>query len=181
MFTLLSFYSLNIPKPPRHHTPLLFFAPINREYNQEKKDNDLRTFLNPKGAPSLYLTRLEHAKTRNQRLTIGAFRSGTDNISLAMSSKNHENEWDCILIDPRDYNLYCNNELKAKIFSRVDIEENDEETEANINQIMANLLEECVNAITITQGTVDWKYARRFSCFTSATTNDIIKVCFGTK
>lgn len=36
-------------------------------------------------------------------LCIGAFRSGTDNISLAMSSKNHENEWDCILIDPRDF------------------------------------------------------------------------------
>jgi hypothetical protein len=81
---------------------------------QEKKENVLRMFLNPKGAPSLYLTRLENAKTRNQRLTIGAFRSGTDNISLTMSSKNHENEWDCILIDPRDYNMYKNDELKAK-------------------------------------------------------------------
>jgi len=143
---------------------------------QEKKENDLRTFLNPKGAPSLYLTRLENAKTRNQRLTIGAFRSGTDNISLAMSSKNHENEWDCILIDPRDYNMYKNDELKAKVFSRVNIEKHDEETEFQISDIMANLLEEKVNAIIITQGCVDWKYASRFS-FPSATSYDIMKVC----
>jgi hypothetical protein len=33
-----------------------------------------------------------------------------------MSSKNHENEWDCTLIDPRDYNLYNNDQLKAKIY-----------------------------------------------------------------
>jgi hypothetical protein len=41
---------------------------------------------------------------------------------------------------------------------------------------MTNLLEEKVNAITITQGSVDWKYRRQFS-FTSATSYDIIKVC----
>jgi hypothetical protein len=90
--------------------------------------------------------------------------------------KNHENEWDCILIDPRDYDLYNNDELKAKIFSRIDIEERDKETEFQIDEIITNLLEENVNAITITQGSVDWKYGRRFS-FTFATSYDIIKVC----
>jgi hypothetical protein len=149
-------------------------------YNQEKKGNDLRTFLNPKGPPSLYLTRLQNEKTRNQRLTIGAFRSGTDNISLAMSSKNHANEWDCILLDPKDYDLYRGNRLLERIFRRVDSKENDEETEDKIEEVMAHLSEHHVNAITILQGTVDWKYARRFS-FTSATSYDIIKVCLGKK
>jgi hypothetical protein len=59
---------------------------------QEKKDNDKRTFLDPKGPPTLYLKRLQNNKTRNQRFIIGAFRSGTENISLAMSSKNHEHQ-----------------------------------------------------------------------------------------
>jgi hypothetical protein len=35
-----------------------------------EKENDLRTFLNPKGAPSLYLTRLENAKTRTNDLPL---------------------------------------------------------------------------------------------------------------
>jgi hypothetical protein len=103
-----------------------------------------------------------------------------DNISLVMSSKNHENEWDCILIDPRDYNLYMNGELKSKAFSQVNIEKHDEATECNINQIMANLLTQQVNPITITQGSVDWKYGRRFS-FISATSYDVCKVCVGSK
>ena len=41
---------------------------------------------------------------------------------------------------------------------------------------MTNLLEEKVNAITITPGSVDWKYGRQFS-FTSATSYDVKKVC----
>lgn len=149
-------------------------------YCQEKKGNDKRTFLDTKGPPSLFLKRLQNNSTRNQRLTVGAFRSGTDNISLAMSSTNHENEWDCILIDPRDYILYMSGELKSKAFSRVNIEKHDEGTECHINQIMANLLTQQVNPITITQGSVDWNYGRRLS-FTSATSYDVCKVCLGSK
>jgi len=149
-------------------------------YCQEKKENDKRTFLDTKGPPSLFLKRLQNNITRYQRLTMGAFCSGTDNISLAMSSTNHENEWDCILIDPRDYDLYMKGELKSKAFCRVCIDMQDEATELHIDQIMENLLTEQVNPITISQGSADWKYGRRFS-FTSATSYDVCKLCVGSK
>jgi hypothetical protein len=145
-------------------------------FSQERKENDKRTFLDPKGPPTLFLKRLQNNKTRNQRLTIGAFCSGTENISLAMSSKYHENQWDCILIDPSDYDLYLTGELKMKSFVRLDIEKHDEATEQHIEQMIAYLQAQKVKAITITQGTVDWKYGRRFS-FTSASSYDIIKFC----
>jgi hypothetical protein len=60
--------------------------------------------------------------------------------------------WDCILINPRDYELYVKEELNAKIFSRVNIETHNEATECHINQIMANIQQQKVNAITLTQG-----------------------------
>ena len=44
-----------------------------------------------------------------------------------------------------------------------------------MQQIMANVLTK-VNPITLMQGTVDWKYARRFS-FTSASSYDVIHLC----
>jgi hypothetical protein len=145
-------------------------------YCQEKKDSDKRTFLEPKGAPTLFLKRLQNSKTRNQLLTIGAFRSGTENISLALSSKHHENQWDCILMDPRDLSLYETGELKKKQFLKVNnIKALPEATEYHIQQILVNMLTK-VNPITLTQGTVDWKYARRFS-FTSASSYDIINLC----
>jgi hypothetical protein len=81
--------------------------------------------------------------------------------------KNHENRWDCILIDPKDCSLYGKEELKAKLFSRVDIEKHDKATEYHIEQIVANLQAQKVKAKTITQGSVDWKCGRGFS-FNSA-------------
>lgn len=39
-------------------------------------------------------------------LCIGAFRSGTGNISLALSSKTHESEWDFILMDSGHLIMY---------------------------------------------------------------------------
>jgi hypothetical protein len=145
-------------------------------YSQERKMNDKRLFLDTKGPPTLYLKRLQNTRTCNQCLTIGAFRSGTENISLAVSSKNHENQWDCILIDPRDYDLYVKGELKEKVFSRVDIKKHDEATEYHIEQIMANLQAQNVKAITITQGSVDWKCTQGFS-FTSSSSYDVLKPC----
>lgn len=123
----------------------------------------------------LYLKRLQNISTRNQRLTIGAFRSGTDNISLAVSSKHHENQWDYLLLDPNHLHLYQEaNDLKQFAFSRVKIAMHDDATKSHIEQIMDNITDS-VEAITITKGTVDWKYARRFS-FTSATAHVAVKV-----
>jgi hypothetical protein len=81
-----------------------------------KKDHNKRTFLGTKGPPALFLKRLQSSSTRNQFITIGAFRSGTENISLALSSKHHENHWDCILFDPRHHTLYDMRELKSMHF-----------------------------------------------------------------
>jgi hypothetical protein len=93
-----------------------------------------------------------------------------------MSSKYHENQWDCMLKDPSDYYLYLTGELKMKLFGRLDIEKHDKAIEQHIEQMIAYLQAQKAKAITITQGTVDWKYGRRFS-FTSASSCDVIKSC----
>ncbi len=95
---------------------------------------------------------------------------------MALLSKHHENQWDCILIDPRNLNLYEKGELEKKAIVKVNnTKALPEATECHKRQIMVNLLTK-VDCITLTQGTVDWKYARRFS-FTSASSYDIINVC----
>jgi hypothetical protein len=71
-----------------------------------------------------------------------------------------------------------NGELKAKLFSRLNIEEHDDDTEQDIEQIIANIQVQKIKALTTTQGSVDWKYLRRFS-FTSASSYDVIKQCSG--
>lgn len=113
---------------------------------------------------------------RNQLLSMGAFHSGTGNISMALSSKQHENQWDCILTDPRHLIMYDAGDLGKHAFSRVMMDkENDERTEIETKQIMTFL--SCqVESIAITQGTIDWKYGRRLT-FTSAISSDIIKPC----
>jgi hypothetical protein len=50
-----------------------------------------------------------------------------------------------------------------------------EATEYRMQQIMSNALIK-VNPITLTQGTVDWKFTRRFS-FISASSYDMIHLC----
>ncbi len=72
--------------------------------------------------------------------------------------------------------MYKAGDLGKYAFSRVMMDrENDEITESCIRQMMTYLSYQ-VEAITITQGTVDWKYGRRFG-LTSATSYDIIKPC----
>ena len=72
--------------------------------------------------------------------------------------------------------MYEAGDLGKYAFSGVMMDkENDEITESEIRQIMTFLSCQVVS-ITITQGTVDWKYGRRLT-FTLATSSDIIKPC----
>jgi hypothetical protein len=50
-----------------------------------------------------------------------------------------------------------NRKLKAKLFSRWNIEEHNDKTEQDIKQIMTNIQVQKVKALTITQGSIDWK------------------------
>ncbi len=70
------------------------FRPMT--YYQEKNDGDKQMFLETKDAQILLIKQLQTTSTHNQLLTSGAFHNGTKNISLTLSSKHHENQWDCI-------------------------------------------------------------------------------------
>ena len=66
-------------------------------------------------------------------------------------------------MDPRDLSLYETGKLKTKQFIKINnIKALPEATEYHIQQILVNMLTK-VNPITLTQGTVDWKYACRLA------------------
>ncbi len=78
--------------------------------------------------------------------------------------------------------FYENGELKKRSFVHVsNMKALPEATEYHMQQIMAKVLTKInvltkVTSITLMQGTVDWKYAQRFS-FTSASSYDVIHFC----
>lgn len=63
-------------------------------YCQGRKKMVREYFQRQRALLPLYLKHLQNNSKHYQRLTVGACHSGTDNISLAISSTNHENEWE---------------------------------------------------------------------------------------
>jgi hypothetical protein len=80
------------------------------------------------------------------------------------------------LLDSQDLDFYEKGEQKKRSFVRVsNMKALPEAAEYHMQQIMANVLTK-VTPITLTQGTIDWKYTRRFS-FTSASSYNVIHLC----
>ena len=95
-------------------------------FNQNVDENDLRTQIDVKGAAALFLkwccTKVAGMSGGSRKLFASAFRSGTQRVATAISSKHKHHQWEGIASDNRELVSYNNNResLKGKFFKRVD-------------------------------------------------------------
>lgn len=126
-------------------------------FSQNVDENDLRTEIDVKGAPALFLkwcrTKVAGMAGGSRRLFASAFRSGTQRVATAISSMHTHHQWEGVVIDNRELVSYNEDKasLKSKFFKRVDqLFEKSESPEEK--EMMEQLLSQKVDAITLRQG-----------------------------
>lgn len=73
-------------------------------FQQNLGRNDKRTLISTKGAPTLWM-KLQTRANLFKSLAAYAFRSGTDNVSMAISSMHHRHQWEGVALYPEDIDL----------------------------------------------------------------------------
>ena len=86
-------------------------------YQQNLGRNDKRTLLSTKGAPTLWM-KLQTRANVFKSLAAFAFRSGTDNVSMAISSMHHRHQWEGVALFPQEIEL-SPMDRREKAISRV--------------------------------------------------------------
>lgn len=128
-------------------------------YDQKIRGKDDRLLLSTSGAPCLVI---KEAKIGNKRLTIAAFKNGTNSCSMAISSKYHEHMWDGI---PRDNN--SKQPERSDYVELLQLRNQRFPFSGTAKELLLNHMESNVQVITIKQGSSDWHLLRKFS-FTSS-------------
>jgi hypothetical protein len=90
-------------------------------YNQKMKENDKRTWIDVKGAPTLFL---KYCKAGAKYVFASAFRNGTQSVATAISSMHKTHEWEGVAMNTSEYFSYQNDSsvLCNKFFSRVNMD-----------------------------------------------------------
>ena len=102
-------------------------------FEQKLKENDKRTLIDVKGAPTLFL-KVTRKGTRN--LFASAFRNGTGRVATGISSCHRRHEWEGVVLKPAELRAYNEDQtsLSPSFFQRVDNlfpqESDDEEDES---------------------------------------------------
>jgi hypothetical protein len=96
-------------------------------FQQNLGRNDKRTLLSTKGAPTLWM-KLQTRANVFKSLAALAFRSGTDNVSMAVSSMHHRHQWEGVALFPEEIDL-SPMDRREKAISRVWGKDNCESSE----------------------------------------------------
>ena len=133
-------------------------------FNQKLSDNDQRTLIDCKGAPTLFL---KFVRVGAKRVWVSAFRNGTESVATAVSSLHRGHHWEGIALLPHELLKYRadNMSLLSSFFQRVPDMFELETAEELV--LLSFILEEVIDALTLRQGTADWHYMRKFSLTSS--------------
>ena len=162
-------------------------------YNQNVKESDKRTVIDPKGGTTLYMKWCKVG--RSKPLFASAFRNGSQSVATAISSLHKSHEWEGIVYKPSERVEYEKDpsSLVPQFFQRVDLEECDPIPSEGERLAMLSLLDLNVVPYTLRQGelnkksifyfitccswyllfllcfegTADWHYLRKFSLTSS--------------
>lgn len=144
-------------------------------WQMKQGDNDTRTYLDEKGCPAIFLKVISYC---GRRICVHAFRTGTKNISTVITSSIDEHDWEATALNPKQRILYEKDPehgLKHLYFQMLS---SSSESYLNfkwsIKNLFDELIEDEVDILTLSQGTVDWHRCRQFS-FTSSQSDDAIK------
>lgn len=133
-------------------------------FNQKTRDTDLRTMVDPKGAPTLFLkwskggSRSRGGATgpgATRKLFASAFRNGSQKVATAISSLHSHHHWEGIVMVHKELSSYEKNKrsLRPNFFQRVDDLFEKEESEDEKNE-MEHILNEKVEPMTLRQGKI---------------------------
>lgn len=126
-------------------------------YNQKMKENDKRTWIDVKGAPTLFL---KYCKAGAKYVFASAFRNGTQSVATAISSMHKTHEWEGVAMNPAEYIAYQNDSsaLRNKFFSRVPMDGlYDQSADNDEREVIQEFLDAKIVPYTIRQGTLIWK------------------------
>jgi hypothetical protein len=127
-------------------------------YNQKMKENDKRTWIDIKGAPTLFL---KYCKAGAKYVFASAFRNGTQSVATAISSIHKTHEWEGVVMNPSEYFTYQQDSsaLRHKFFSRVKMDGlYDGSADDDEKEVIQELLNTKIAPCTIRQGKLIWKY-----------------------
>ena len=127
-------------------------------YNQQLKDDDKRTLVDPKGHSTLFL---KWCKVGNSKpIFAAAFRNGSQRVATALSSLHKSHEWEGVILKPSEKVDYERDPkcLESRFFKRVDLgelldpetSENEDEDEGDM--AMSHLLNDVIVPYTLRQG-----------------------------
>ena len=124
-------------------------------FQQKLKDNDPRTLVDVRGAPTLYL---KHCMVGVKPVFASAFRNGTDQVATAVSSIHTRQEWEGIALKPSEKAMYDVDKevLSTKFFRKVEgilpnvVRDSDDIAEEE--EMIDELLSENIEPFTIRQG-----------------------------
>ena len=118
---------------------------------QTLKENDLRTLIDTKGSPTLYIKVCPDA---GKPIYASAFRNGTQAVATAVSSLHRGHQWEGIALNNNDRLKYQDDptSLRASFFKRVKIDEcEDQDASGEEIELMEDLFDE-IEPYTIEQG-----------------------------
>ena len=138
-------------------------------YKQKLREGDKRTLIDLKGAPTLFLKCCKSGNQRAKRLFASAFRNGTDNAAMALSTLHDHHQWEGVIQDPSELLRYeaDKTSLQGDFFKWVDLsfdqnELNDYDgmssllypSEPNffVKEIMESFTNETIDMCTLRQG-----------------------------
>lgn len=133
----------------------------------KERQNDPRTKLDEKGCASVHLKSI---MKNGRTISVHAFRTGTKNISSVISSTIHGHAWEATALNPKQrikWEKDSDKGLKEYYFQKLSsCNELFSDYEFEIERLFDEFIEERIDVLTLTQGTVDWHQGRQFS-FTS--------------
>ena len=130
-------------------------------YKQTLKENDKRTLIDTKGAPTLFL---KWCKAGSKHIFASAFRNGSDAVATAVSSLHNQHQWEGIVLKHAELVRYKRDDqsLLNDFFIPVpdihdiatgnSLEDEEEVENAEVNNLLASLLDEKIDPITLRQG-----------------------------
>ena len=121
-------------------------------FNQKLAEDDKRTLLDTKGAPTLYL---KWCKAGAKFIFASAFRNGSDKIATAISTMHTQHHWEGIVQNEKELRMYKQNKksLIPLFFTECPLTDGKEQHPETVaeSEAMEWLLESTIKPITLRQ------------------------------
>ncbi|GFH47201.1 hypothetical protein CTEN210_09822 [Chaetoceros tenuissimus] len=147
-------------------------------HNQNLADNDTRTLIETKGAPSLFLKYFS-VDRGEKTIFASSFRNGSGAVATALSTLHGNHQWEGIALKPSERISYKKDStcFASKFLVGIDIDDGvNKFTDDDIEISLRNDIMNRIKPFTLRQGTADWFWQRKFSLTSSQAHGAFLKL-----